>query len=180
MMSVAPGTTTKLARSSSRGVAYGSGGGIGTGSGGGTGAGNGAYRVGTSIPAGPPPPVASPGAPGTMYDAFGQPPLPTEKPDPERTLLESKSSPAILAAFDCWKKSGPDCNLLHLGTLELRVFLTNTDPTTLEQLKALGFTITSDAAKQKVLIGKLPIEKLPELAKLDAVRFISQLGAAKR
>ena len=180
MMSVAPGTSTKLARSSSRGVAYGSGGGIGTGSGGGTGAGNGAYRVGTSIPAGPPPPVASPGAPGTMYDAFGQPPLPTEKPNPERAMLESKSSPAILAAFDCWKKSGPDCNLLHLGTLELRVFLTNTDPTTLEQLKALGFTITSDAAKQKVLIGKLPIEKLPELAKLDAVRFISQLGAAKR
>ena len=110
----------------------------------------------------------------TVTEAEGPPPLPgEEKPTGERALLESKLHPALLEAFDCWKKSGPDCQLTPGGTMEVQVWLTDDSGGVLEQLKALGFTMSQARGKEKAIIGHLPAEKLADLAKVSAVRFVS-------
>jgi hypothetical protein len=95
------------------------------------------------------------------------------KPTGERALLESKLSPAILRAFDCWKKSGRECKQAKDGTVELQLFLTDDSATVIDKLKALGLSVSQNRRKGKVVIGRLPVEKLADLAKLTAVRFVA-------
>ena len=93
----------------------------------------------------------------------------------ERALLESKLHPKLLEVFDCWKKSAHDCKLASDGTVELQLWLTDDSSAVLEQLKALGFATTQTRSKEKVLVGRIAVEKLPDLAKITAVRFASPL-----
>ncbi len=88
-------------------------------------------------------------------------------------MLESKLQPALLEAFDCWKKSGKDCKLAPSGKVEVQVWLTNNSDAVLEQLKAIGFTMSQ--ARPKVVIGHLSVEKLSDLAKIRSVRFVSRV-----
>jgi hypothetical protein len=141
---------------------------VGTGAGGGVGSGS-SGGVGASIA--PPPPPASI---GTMMEAESA--VPTkhdDKPTAERALLESKLSPALLAAFDCWKKSGTSCARVKAGNVELQLFLTEDSAAVIDKLKALGLTIRESRTKGKVLVGNLPVGKLEELAKMAPVRFVA-------
>jgi hypothetical protein len=99
--------------------------------------------------------------------------LKEDKPTGERALLESKLHPALLEAFDCWKKSEHDCKLVKDGILEVQLWLTDDSAAVPDQLKALGFVMTQPGAKQKGIIGHVSADKLPELVKISAVRFIS-------
>ncbi|MBZ5548698.1 MAG: VWA domain-containing protein [Acidobacteriia bacterium] len=148
----------------------GSGAGVGAGQGGGVG--GGVYHVGKSVPPPPPPPAA---AAQTIVDADASAQSTTreEKPTGERATLESKLHPALLEAFDCWKNSGQDCKLVKDGTVEVQLWLTDDSAAVLEQLKELGFTTTQARPKEKVVVGQLPAEKLADLAKMSAVRFVS-------
>jgi hypothetical protein len=96
-----------------------------------------------------------------------------EKPTSERLLLESKLHPALLEAFDCWKKSGQDCKLVKDGSVEVQLWLTDNSTAALDQLKALGFTTSQARHEKKALVGRLPAEKLADLARIGAVRFVS-------
>jgi Ca-activated chloride channel family protein len=143
------------------------------------------------IPSPPPPPppggasggsgsgagVAGGVAGGVYYRSQMQAPpeLPPaeEKLTGERAVLESKLHPALLEAFDCWKKSGPDCKLAPGGAVEVQVWLTDDSSAVLEQLKALGFTMSQARSREKVFVGHLPADKLADLAKISAVRFVS-------
>ena len=144
------------------GIASGSGGGIGSGSAAAVGSGGGTYST-------QPPAVnrSSESADGS-FDHFAP------KPDTERALLESKLSPAVLARFDCWKKQQSNCKLATDGTLQIQLFLTDNSPAVLDQLKALGLQIAEVRKKEKTILGRLPIEKLTDLAKLETVKFVTQ------
>jgi len=143
----------------SAGIASGSGAGIGAGAGGGV------YHATQ-----PPPPL---GVPTTVGDG----PVPNlilkvTKPASERALLESKLSPTVLAQFDCWKKQSADCKLAADGTVEVQLFLIQNSEQVMNQLIALGL-LSSQDKKGKSIIGRLPVDKLVEIAKLDAVQFIA-------
>jgi len=145
------------------GIGSGSGGGIGAGSAGGTGAA--LHRA------------APPAPPVTTTPAVAQPsPSPDAKPTTERGLLESKLSPTVLVRFDCWKKQQSNCMLAPNGTLKIQVFLTEDSPAVVDQLKALGLQITEVRKKERTIIGRLLIEKLTDLSKMETVKFVTQVS----
>jgi hypothetical protein len=53
------------------------------------------------------------------------------------------------------------------------LFLTDDSATVIDKLKTLGLSVSQNRRKEKVVIGRLPIEKLADLAKLTAVRFVA-------
>ena len=59
------------------------------------------------------------------------------------------------------------------GNAELQVWLSDKSDETLAQLKELGFEVVVDAKSSRVIIGRLPIEKLEALAKLKAVKYVA-------
>jgi Ca-activated chloride channel homolog len=91
----------------------------------------------------------------------------------DRALLESKLSPAILAGFDCWKNQAKDCKLALDGTIEIQVFLTKDPTAVLEQLKAAGLQLSQVRSKDKVVTGRIPLQKLTAVASLDTVTFVA-------
>ncbi len=56
---------------------------------------------------------------------------------------------------------------------EVQVWLLEKSDEALAQLKELGFEVMLDPKSSKLLIGRIPIEKLEALAKLKFVRYIS-------
>lgn len=148
----------------SGGIASGSGGGIGNG---------------VAGPIAPPPPPPMIAMPSTKALPESSPQLADGKPTSERAMLESKLSPALLDTFDCWKKSGSDCKLVEDETVQLKLFLRDDSAAVLDQLKALGFAASQNHSKKNVIIGRLPLKKLTELAKLDTVRFIVRVTHAE-
>jgi Ca-activated chloride channel homolog len=152
-------------QASGAGIGHGSGGGIGMAGG----VAGGVYQVA-------PPPTASPLSNAIVVSEDGRiSPSATaaQQPTGERALLEAKLHPALLEAYDCWKKSGQDCKQVKEGLVEVEVWLTDDSTAILDQLKALGFTTSQAHPGEKTLAGRLPAEKLANLARINAVRFIS-------
>jgi Ca-activated chloride channel family protein len=148
--------------------------GAAVGSASGAGTGTGVAALGT-------PPVNGLAAPPTLSldrksaEVHGSPPADT-KPATERDLLESKLSPAVLDRFDCWKKQQSDCKSAPGGTIQIQLFLMEDSPAVVDQLKALGLEIAELRKKERTIIGRLPIEKLTDLAKMEAVKFVTQVS----
>jgi hypothetical protein len=103
-------------------------------------------------------------------------PLTETKPASERALLEAKLSPAVLDRFDCWKKQQANCKSAPGGTIQIQLFLTEDSPAVVDRLKALGLEIAELRKKERTVIGRLPIEKLTDLAKMEAVKFVTQVS----
>jgi Ca-activated chloride channel family protein len=146
----------------------GSGTGVGAGSAGGV-MGNviAAPRVSQSVQPMPPPAV---GAVGTKDSSRSE-----TKLSPERKALESKLHPALLAAFDCAAKAQQECKLVDAGKVEVQVFLTQESASVLDQLRKLGFEPAEGHSAAKMIKGRLPVEKLQELAQIAEVRFVSPI-----
>ena len=62
---------------------------------------------------------------------------------------------------------------LRSNKAEVRVWLTDTSPEVLAQLKQLGFEVLLAPQTAKLVIGRLPLDKLAALAELKAVRYIT-------
>ena len=121
-------TNSAMAQSVSAGSAFGSrlSGGIGRG-----------IYAAKSAPAAPPPPMAMP----ARLDPSANPVTQNKRPTGDRAVLESKLHPALLKAFDCWKKSGESCKSVQAGKVRIEIFMAGTPNGVLDQLKALGFEI---------------------------------------
>ena len=59
------------------------------------------------------------------------------------------------------------------GKVLIQVWLNKSNKETLEQLKKLGFQIVAQPKSGHVVIGKLPVEKLEALSKLEGVRYVT-------
>ncbi len=164
--------------------------GTGTGSGGGV-------AAGVAAPAPPPPPPATQGSSKSLNEdvayiitdreraALGAPVTPSEgaiasptltpdvKAARERALLESKLSSAVLERFDCWKKQAADCKASPDGLIDVQLFLTENPLGVLEKLKALGLRVSGVRSKDRVVTGRMSLDRLIDLAKLDMVKFVS-------
>ncbi|HEY1264825.1 MAG TPA: hypothetical protein VGF06_14955, partial [Terriglobales bacterium] len=95
------------------------------------------------------------------------------QPGSGRSLLESKLHPTLLAAFDCWKKSGTNCKTAPDGKATVVIFLTTSSPQVMQQLTTLGVEITEQRSADNSVAGKLALDKLESLAKLPQVRFVT-------
>jgi len=113
--------------------------------------------------------------PDLKADGAAIPPLPTLdlKAAGERTLLESKLSSAVLERFDCWKKQAAGCKAAPDGLMDVQLFLTENPLGLLEKLKMLGLHISEVRSKGRVVTGRVSLDRLIELAKLDVVKFVS-------
>lgn len=140
----------------------GSGGGGGGGGGGGT----------------PPPPKP---ASGKMIMADGIDTDATRTLSPEekkRADMQAKFHASVLAVIDRLKArnavAGADeGKFIRNGKAEIKIWLTEKSDETIAALKALGFEVVLDPKSAKLVIGRLPIEKLAALADLKSVRYVA-------
>ncbi len=65
------------------------------------------------------------------------------------------------------------CKLTGASKLEVEVWLTEKNAASLAKLRALGFEVKLDPKTSKLIIGKVTVAKLGQLARLDVVRYIA-------
>jgi hypothetical protein len=92
--------------------------------------------------------------------------------------LLTKLNPSILAVIERLKnkeaKPGPDeARFIRDGKAEIQLWLTEKSEETLAELKKLGFEVVLDPKTAKLVIGRLPIDKLGALAELKFVRYVA-------
>jgi Ca-activated chloride channel family protein len=155
-----PSSPPKVSRKSGgvggRSSGSGSGGGMGSGSGRGVG-------------------------PGTGYNMGGGYPVLAPSPEQQRRReLLSKMNPSIAAVIDRLKNknaqpASDEAKFVRNGKAEIQVWLTDKSPETIAQLKQLGFEVVLDPKTAKMIIGRLPLEKLAALAELKSVRYIAPM-----
>ena len=72
------------------------------------------------------------------------------------------------------EKPGPDeLKLVREGKAEVQIWLNEKTPEVLAQLKALGFELLLDPQSAKLVIGRVPVEKLSALVEIKAVRYVA-------
>jgi len=113
-------------------------------------------------------------APKTIPEAVQPSPTYDTKLTGDRAMLESKLSPTVLERFDCWKKQASDCKLAPDGTVDLQLFLNENSAALIEQLKAIGLQISQIRKQERLVIARVPLDKLADLAKLQQIKFISE------
>ena len=141
----------------------------GSGGAGGIGYGNGA-GAGGKLPA----PMSS--RAGLKDRAESDPRLSPE--EQKRAALRSKFHPAVLAVIERLKdpKSAPaaeEVKFIHNGKAEIQIWFTDKSDDAIAKLKELGFEVIVDPKTAKMIIGRLPIEKLPALMEMKAIRYVA-------
>jgi Ca-activated chloride channel homolog len=159
----------QVSRSKTAGA--GRGGGIGGGKGGGAGAGNGrgvgpgrGYNMGGGSPA--------------LGGSADNPPKPLTPEEQERQKLLVRLHPSIVAVIQRLKgkndqPAAEEAKFVRNGKAEIQVWLTDKSPEVIAELKRLGFEMVLDPKTAKMVIGRIPIEKLAALADLKAVRYVA-------
>jgi Ca-activated chloride channel homolog len=93
-------------------------------------------------------------------------------------LIASKLHPSLAAVVERLKKkdakpSGEESKFVRDGKAEVQIWLTLKTPEVLAQLKALGFELLLDPQSAKLVVGRVPVEKLSALAALKAVSYVA-------
>lgn len=143
-------------------------GGGGAGSGAGTGVGAGAGGA----------PVASN---SMVIDGKEEAPAPPPQPSPEeqrRAALALRLHPSLIAVIERLAKPGEqpsaeEAKFVREGRAEVQVWLEEKSDETLARLRELGFEVLLNPQSGKLVIGRLPVEKLSALAELKGVRFVA-------
>jgi len=66
-----------------------------------------------------------------------------------------------------------ESGFIRNGKAEVQVWLTDKSPASLAKLKELGFEVVLDSKSSKLIIGRLPVEKIEMLARLTFVKYVS-------
>ena len=142
---------------------------------GGGGRGNGS-GVGTGVGGAAPPPMVNS---RVMADADESVTIRTLTPEErKRADLQAKIHPTVLAVIDRLKVKNnvagvEESKFIHGGKAELQIWLTDKTDEAMAKLKELGFEVVLDPKTAKLVIGRMPIEKLAALAELKFVRFVA-------
>ncbi|MEK6300145.1 MAG: VWA domain-containing protein [Acidobacteriota bacterium] len=155
-----PSTDKRRKGGSAGGVSGGVGGGVGAGSGSGVGPGSGAAYG------------------GGFSDSARDRVL---SPDEQRRLqTRSKLHPSIVALIErlkdkTAKPSTEESRFVRDGKAEIQIWLTAKSPQALAFLKQLGFEVVLDPPSSKMVIGRVPLEKLATLAETNLIRYITPM-----
>jgi TonB family protein len=90
----------------------------------------------------------------------------------------SKLHPSLAAVVNRLKNkqtqaSADEAKFTRDGKAEIQVWLTDKSAATIEQLKKLGFEVILNPQSSKLIIGRLPVEKLAALAELAVVKYVA-------
>jgi len=96
----------------------------------------------------------------------------------KRMELQSKFHPSVLAVIDRLKARNPiagadEAKFIRNGKAEVQIWFTDKSEETMAKLKELGFEVVLDPKTAKMVIGRLPIEKLAALADLKSIRYVA-------
>jgi len=144
------------------------------GGGGGVGSGSGAGTGGSNAKAANPPKALK-----AMVLADEDEALKVYSPAEQRTIdLRAKLHPSLFSVVERLQSkspiAGPDeTKFVHDGKAEIQIWLDDKSAENLAKLKELGFEVVLDPKSAKLVIGRLPIEKLEALADLKFVRYVS-------
>ena len=92
--------------------------------------------------------------------------------------LRAKLHPAVIAVIERLKNKdakpgAEELKFTRDGKAEIQVWLIDKSAETINQLKKFGFETMLDPQSSKLIIGRLPVEKLAALVELPAVRYIA-------
>jgi Ca-activated chloride channel family protein len=89
--------------------------------------------------------------------------------------LRQKLHASVLAVIERLrnKQSTGEYEFIRDGKAEVQIWLTDKSDETLAKLKELGFEVMLDPKTSKVIIGRVPIQKLEELVTLKFVRYVA-------
>jgi Ca-activated chloride channel family protein len=141
----------------------------GGGGGGGAGSGNGSSARVANAPA----PLRA------MVMADVAEPIAVKSPAEQRLAdLRVKLHPSLLAVVERLKNKNTiamadEAKFVRDGKADVQIWLTDKSAENLAKLKELGFEVVLDPKSAKLIIGRLPIEKLEALADLKFVRYAS-------
>lgn len=120
----------------------------------------------------PPPPNIPPSL--TIVADIARPVSPEEQ---KRQLLVARLHPALLAIVESRNTGAPafaeEVKFIRDGKAEVRIWLTDTSPEALAELKKLGFEVIFEPKTAKLVIGRLPVENLKKLAELNFVNYVA-------
>lgn len=123
---------------------------------------------------------AAPSAPMIVAEVDGAESVtaPLSPEERQRRELASRLHPSILAVVERLKSKSPipgpnEINFVRDGKAEVQIWLTDKSEENLAKLKELGFEVVLDPKSAKLVIGRLPIEKLAALAELKFVRYVA-------
>jgi len=107
--------------------------------------------------------------------ATGRVPSPEEQ---KRIALQSKFHPAVLLVIDRHKARNPiagvdEAKFIHNDKAEIQIWFTDKSDEAMAKLKELGFEIILNPKTAKMVIGRLPIEKLAALAEMQSIRYVA-------
>jgi len=157
----------RRAKSSARII---SGGGYGGGSAGGGGGGAPSATPSSVVsPVTPAPPPAYPSTISPRESLVKE--LPFEAPGP-------KLHPSVLAVVQRLRRkasrpSAAEAAFVRNGKADVQIWLTENSDEALKSLKALGVEVVFEAKSSKMIIGRLPINKLGALARLKFVKYVA-------
>jgi hypothetical protein len=150
-----------------------------SGGGGGSGSGQAGSVAGVAVASSPPAPKPAPVSGGFSMDGIREANAPRNMTPEERKRadLQSKFHPSVLAVIDRLKDpkaaAGADeAKFIRNGKAEIQIWLTEKSEETIAKLKELGFEVVLDPKTAKLVIGRIPIEKLAALAELKSVRYV--------
>ncbi len=143
--------------------------------------------VASGVPAATPPPPLPPNpnqqAASTEYRRWLEADLKdaVDKLSPEeqkRRQTLSKLHPSIASLIERLKNktaqpTAAEAKFVRDGKAELQIWLTEKSPAVVAELKKLGFEVILDPAASKLLVGRLPLEKLAALAELTTVKYVA-------
>jgi von Willebrand factor type A domain len=172
------GSKARRSASGGGGIATGSGGGVGPGRSGNAGGGNrkAGGGAGGGAAASPSPPNAAMTVTVVADEVAASRSLSPEEEKRQRLL--TKLNPSLLAVIERLKnkeaKPGPDeARFIRDGKAEIQIWLNEKSEENLAELKKLGFEVVLDPKTAKLVIGRLPVEKLDALAELKFVRYVA-------
>jgi len=95
----------------------------------------------------------------------------------KRADLQSRFHPSVLAVIDRLKGKKPaaadESKFIHNGKAEIQIWFIDKSDEAMAKLKELGFEIVVDPKTAKMVIGRLPIEKLAALAEMKSIRYVA-------
>ncbi|HXG94683.1 MAG TPA: VIT and VWA domain-containing protein [Blastocatellia bacterium] len=98
----------------------------------------------------------------------------------KRQEMLAKLHPSVAAVIERLKNksakpAADESKFVRDGKAEIQIWLADKSQAIIEHLKQLGFEIALDPKTAKMVIGRVPIEKLAALAELKAVRYIAPM-----
>jgi hypothetical protein len=144
--------------------------GVGVGVGGGVGGSGGGAPASVSTP--------KPARPGVVLGTMNAdaPPAPAPTPPPDE--VRQKVHPSVFAVVERLRKkealtAADEGGFIRNGKAEVKVWLSEKSVAALAKLKELGFEVVLDDKNSKLIIGRVSIDKLETLAKLQFVTYVS-------